>query len=147
MPQVRAQATIKRHGRLHDRGTVLDVSEDELRGNPKLYVSVEDEKPSEERASAEALQQSQAAELERLRNNRRAATAQLAEVEAARAAEAKRLLDEAASKSEAAHSVAAKAAAEAPSGPVLAEPPIHAPAKPEPQPEEAPKLPPHKRRG
>ena len=98
MPQVRAQATIKRHGRLHERGTVLEVSEDELRGNPKLYVRVEDEKPSEERVSAEALQQSQAAELERLRNNRRAATAQRAEINAARPAKAKRLLDYAAAR-------------------------------------------------
>lgn len=146
MPQVRTQVTVKRHGRLHERGTVLDVSDDELKGNPKLYVLVEDEKPSEERASAEALQRSQAAELERLRNNRRAATAQLAEVEAARAAEAKRVLEEAASKSDAAQAAAVQAAREAPASPVLAEPPIHAPVKPDPKPEE-PKLPPHKRRG
>ena len=144
MPQVRIEATIKRHGRLHERGSVIDVSDDELRKNPKLYTRIEDVKPPQPELDAKAIQQSQLDELERLRNNRRAAAAELAAQQEARAEEARRQLAEAAELVRRREEIASSAAAEAPAEPIAAEPP-KAPAEvvqPEP---ELPKLPPHKR--
>lgn len=144
MPQVRTEATIKRHGRLHERGCVIDVSDDELRKNPKLYTRLEDVKPPQPEQDAKAIQQSQLDELERLRNNRRAAAAQLAAQQEARAEEARRQLVEAAELVRNREEIASNAAAEAPVEPIAAEPP-RAPAEVAQTEPEQPKLPPHKR--